>query len=587
MWLGGNTLAQRLVLAAALGLAAVGPVAATPSDRSAETAGSDALTPEQSLLLRFEAALDPGRLPDHFRDGDVAALLPPDRCGTPLVREYLATRDALSAAVREAIDGYLAVTEASDTLTSDGGHFRLSWFTEGDNAVPLVDVDPADGTPDFVARMAGYLEHAWSAEIDTLGALPPPVTPVDVTFRRMRIYGYTTPVDPALGRTRLVLHSTFAHFAPNDDPDGDAAGSAKVTAAHEFRHVCQYAASRWSEDNWTELDATWAEERVYGQVNDYLWYMNADNPVRRPQVPLDDGGSGSYEDAVFQVWLARRHGDGVIADFWRRRTQVHAELPLAAWDSVLAGRGTSLAAGWGDFTAWNYAVGGRCVPGLGYADAAAYPEGDLAGQLLAYPGEVAGTVEHLAAAPVRLGGFEGLGDRLLRIRFDGEDAPVPLSLSLHVQTTDGGGWQDQVSLDRHGDASLVLPVPALRLAGVGVIVGNGATGGEARSWTVAVDTLPGPPSPPSGRLLAVEPNPCNPVAWVTCAMSARDQATLDIVDPAGRRVRRLWSGSLATGTHRFAWDGHDEAGRPAAAGVYLARLATPRGVQGRKLTLVR
>lgn len=584
MWLGGNTLAGRAIVAAGLGLAAAGAVHATPDQRHA----AGVANPGQDLLVHFEAAFDPARPPGWRRDGADGTLVP-DLCGTPLVREYQAVRASLPAATREAIDGYLTITETSDTLTTAAGHFRLSWFRDGDNAVPPLDVDPADGIPDFVARMAGYLEHAWTAEVDSLGAVPPPLAPVDVTFRRMRIYGYTTPVDPVLGQTRLVLHSTFARFPPNDDPEGDVIGSMKVTAAHEFRHVCQYAGSRWSEDNWTELDATWAEERVYPQVNDYLWYMNRDNPVRRPQVPLDggDGGSGSYEDAVFEIWLARRFGDDLVGDFWRRRAQVHAELPLAAWDSVLAVRGVSLAGSWGDFTAWNYAVGSRVVPGLGYPDGAAYPEGDLSGQLVEYPGEASGTVEHLAAAPVRLGSLEALGDRLLRIRFDGEDAPVPLSLSLHVQTLDGGGWQDQVSLDRRGDASLVLPIPASRLAGVGVIVGNGAGDGPARAWTVAVDTLPGPPSPPTGRLLAIEPNPCNPVAWVTCVMSARDEATLDIVDPAGRRVRRLWSGSLATGTHRFQWDGCDASGQPASAGVYLARLATPRGAQGRKLTLVR
>jgi hypothetical protein len=242
---------------------------------------------------------------------------------------------------------------------------------------------------------------------------------------------------------------------------------------------------------------------------------------------------------------------------------------------------------WGDFTAWNYAVGGRAIAGIGYPDAADYPEGDLSGLLLEYPGEVSGSVEHLAAAPVRLGGFEQLGDHLLSLSFDGDEAPEPLSLSLHVQTIDGGGWQDQVSLDRHGDARLVLPVPASRLASVGVVIGNGNTAGPAVFWTLAVDTLPGPPSPPTARLLGIEPNPCNPVTWLTCAMTSRDDATLDIVDPSGRRVRRVWSGSLATGTHRFQWDGRDDAGRPAAAGVYVARLSTARGTQGRKLTLVR
>lgn len=589
MWLGGNTPVGRWILVLAFSLGACGAVCASPAGRLAEDAAAGALTPEQYLLYRFQAGFDPDRLPERYREGDGDDAIVPEHCGTPLVREYLAVRASLSATTREAIDGYLTIAEGTDTLTSAAGHFRLSWFTDGDNAVPLADIEPADGVPDFIAKMAEYLEVAWSVEIDSIGFMPPPAAPVEVTFRRMHIYGYTTPVDPALGQTRLVLHSTFARFPPNDDPDGDAAGSAKVTAAHEFRHVSQYAGSRWSEGDWVELDGTWAEERVFEQVNDYQIYLNRDNPVRRPQVPLDGelGGSASYEDAVFEIWLASRFGDGVIRDFWERRSLVHAEEPLAAWEAVLAQRGTSLASSWGDFTAWNYAVGGRAVAGIGYPDAAGYPEGDLSGLLLEYPGEASGSVEHLAAAPVRLGGFEQLGDHLLSLSFDGDEAPEPLSLSLHVQTIDGGGWQDQVSVDRHGDVRLVLPVPASRLASVGVVIGNGNSAGPEVFWTLAVDTLPGPPSPPSARLLGIEPNPCNPVAWLTCAMTSRDNATLDIVDPSGRRVRRVWSGSLATGTHRFQWDGCDDAGRPAAAGVYVARLSTAGGTQGRKLTLVR
>ena len=589
MWLGGNNSLGRAILVAALSLAAAGVAQAAPGGRLAADAAAGAITPEQFLLYRFQAAFDPARLPERYREGGADSEAFTDRCGTPLVSEYLSRRASLPAATRAAIEAYLEVTEAGDTLTSAGGHFRLTWLAEGDNAVPSADVDPADGIPDFVAKIAGYLETSWAVEVDSMGLLSPPVTPVEVTFRRMRIYGYATPVDPTAGLTRLVFNNTFSRFPPNDDPEGNAAGSAKVTAAHEFRHVSQYAGSRWSEGAWTEMDGTWAEERVFDQVNDYVSYLNSDSPVRRPQVSLDGGqtGTGSYDDAVFEIWLQRRFGDDLIRGYWDRRAHVHAELPLDTWDAVLALRGTSLAAAWGDFTGWNYAVGGRVVTGIGYPDAAGYPEGDLAGQFLAYPGEVSGSVEHLAAAPVRLGGFDALGDRLVSLSFDGDDAAEPLSLMLHVQTVDGGGWQDQVSLDHKGDARLVLPVPASRLAAVGVVIGNGNLDGAARFWTLAVDTLSGPPPPPTARLLGIEPNPCNPVAWFTCEMSARDETTLDIVDPAGRRVRRVWSGSLATGTHRFQWDGRDDAGRPAAAGVYLARLATPHGVQGRKLTLVR
>jgi hypothetical protein len=567
-----------LALVPVLALAAAFPAAAWGAE-----------TDNQSLLERFHAGFASDRLSPPARTAGQDEPVS-DRCGTPLVIEYLSHRGELSAATTLIIDQYLSYAEGSDTLVSAGGHFRLSYLDEGDNAVPLEDLDPADGVPDFVARMAGYLETAWEVQVRAVGLRAPPTDrPVEVSFRRMHFYGYTVPVDPAAGTTRLVLHNSFSRFPPNDDPDGDAAGAARVTAAHEFRHAGQYAGSRWSETDWTEMDATWAEERVCDQVNDYHHYLWGDSPVWRPQVPLDGGqsGTGSYDDAVFEIWLNRRWGDGCIRDYWERRVRAPLEKPMASWKAVLAARGTSLELAWADFIGWNYATGSRSVPGVGYPEAAEYPESALYAAVFQYPDEVSGEVEHLAAVPVQLKGFANLGDRLLRLVFDGDDGPGPLALAVCVQTTDGGGYLETVGLDRHNEATLVLRTPASELRTVGVIVGNGAVSGPTRFWTLAVDLVAGPPSPPAVNLLGVEPNPCNPATWFTCAMTARAEATLDIVDARGRLVRRLWTGSLGPGTHRFHWDGRSDDGRPAPSGVYVARLGAAGSWQGRKLTLVR
>jgi len=578
-----------------LGFAALGValVSACPTQavRAATVSGmsSGVVFDEQGLLGRFHAAFAPDRLPRHpglnVQDEPEAG-----RCGTPLVIDYLSRREVLSSLTTQIIDQYLAYADGSDTLLSAEGRFRLSYLREGDNAVPLDDLDPADGVPDFVARIAAYLETAWTVEVGEVGLRAPPIDqPVDVSFRRMHFYGYAVPVDPTKGSTRLVLNNTFSRFPPNDDPDGNVAGAARVTAAHEFRHAGQYAGSRWSEGGWTEMDATWAEELVCDQVNDYHHYLWGDSPVWRPHVPLDGGqtGTGSYDDAVFQIWLARRWGEGVIRDYWERRAGAPLEAPLASWDGVLAPRGTSLAASWADFIGWNFATGTRAVAGVGYPEASQYPESTLHAALYVYPSQVSGEVEHLAALPVQLNGFAFLDDQLLSLSFNGDDGPGPLALALHVMTTDGGGYLETVGLDRYNDAEVVVRTPASELRAVGVVVGNGASSGPARFWTLAVDTIAGPPSPPAGHLLGAEPNPCNPATWFTCEMTARADATLDIVDARGRLVRRLWTGSLGPGSHRFHWDGRTDGGRPAPAGVYLGRLGTARGWQGLKLTLVR
>jgi hypothetical protein len=52
-------------------------------------------------------------------------------------------------------------------------------------------------------------------------------------------------------------------------------------------------------------------------------------------------------------------------------------------------------------------------------------------------------------------------------------------------------------------------------------------------------------------------------------------------------VRSLASGYLDAGEHRATWNGLDEGGRPAAAGVYLIRLRGRDYVETRRVTLVK
>jgi hypothetical protein len=84
------------------------------------------------------------------------------------------------------------------------------------------------------------------------------------------------------------------------------------------------------------------------------------------------------------------------------------------------------------------------------------------------------------------------------------------------------------------------------------------------------------------------PNPFNPSTTIRFALAAAGPATLDIYDISGRRVRRLLSGAaLPVGEHRVIWDGRDDAGRVAAAGVYLVSLKTREKAFSGKIALVK
>lgn len=61
-------------------------------------------------------------------------------------------------------------------------------------------------------------------------------------------------------------------------------------------------------------------------------------------------------------------------------------------------------------------------------------------------------------------------------------------------------------------------------------------------------------------------------------------AALDLVDAAGRRVRTL---GIPSSAGSLSWDGKDERGRPVAAGVYWARLASGSWETSTKMTIRR
>ena len=58
---------------------------------------------------------------------------------------------------------------------------------------------------------------------------------------------------------------------------------------------------------------------------------------------------------------------------------------------------------------------------------------------------------------------------------------------------------------------------------------------------------------------------------------------LTIYNVLGQSVRQVWTGPLAAGEHRLAWDGRDGQGQPVAAGVYLYRVQVGEQTRFRKM----
>lgn len=88
--------------------------------------------------------------------------------------------------------------------------------------------------------------------------------------------------------------------------------------------------------------------------------------------------------------------------------------------------------------------------------------------------------------------------------------------------------------------------------------------------TVGVDEAPLPS--PIAKLRPPVPSPARATVSITYYLPEPSHVTLAVYDAAGRRVRVLVNGDRPSGVHSSSWDGYDEHGRRASAGVYSYQL---------------
>lgn len=91
----------------------------------------------------------------------------------------------------------------------------------------------------------------------------------------------------------------------------------------------------------------------------------------------------------------------------------------------------------------------------------------------------------------------------------------------------------------------------------------------------------------STKLLGASPNPASKNTTMAFRLSQAQFVHLSVVDAQGRRVRTLHEGQLAVGEYARFWDGLDENGKVAPAGLYFGVLHTAEGRQSSRFALVR
>ncbi|HMB71093.1 MAG TPA: MXAN_6640 family putative metalloprotease [bacterium] len=576
-----------LGLAALLLFGAASAQATAPADERgfrahvAALVSEGELTFEEGLVVRFQRVFDPAGLPPALRGAAV-----PNRSATLLIHEYKRLQGTLSPAAVDQIDSYL--TPRTAAFRYGTVHFDLAYDTQGADAVPADDFAPANGVPDFVERVGEYLETSWTVLFDQTGFRAPgvPAGGYPVSFRGMGAYGYTEEQD---GATHIVLHRSFQGFPANSDPDGAVLGAAKVTAAHELKHASQFASSGWTEQGWLEADATWAEDFVFDETDDYLRFLTAGSPVSAPESWLPNGAA-SYEDCLWQRSLSEAHGPLVLVDFFSRRAAVPGETVTAAFDAVLRQRGSSLAEAALRLGVWSHFCGANArLRPIGFEEAESYPTPPVGAFLDHDSAALSRTVSTLGTTFILVDTNEREGQPW--VQFLGNRS---LPFAVSAVATDVNGVRRILSIDLDPDrvSSSEVPVNWNDLSFLTLVVTSLNGSVPSSGYYLSVDdqapTGVEPTHTVGFQLLPNRPNPFRGATTIGFSLAADGPVRLAVYDVRGRMVRRLVQGEVLTaGPHERVWNGVDEAGRPAAPGVYYVRLDAAQSGATNKMLLLR
>jgi hypothetical protein len=105
----------------------------------------------------------------------------------------------------------------------------------------------------------------------------------------------------------------------------------------------------------------------------------------------------------------------------------------------------------------------------------------------------------------------------------------------------------------------------------------------AEANIVAVTPTPAP----MGPTLSIHPNPFNPATVVAFELTEKTVVKVGVFDLRGHHVRTLLNDQREAGAYQVRWDGSDDRGQDAPAGVYLCRLQAGGATVAKRMALVR
>lgn len=276
--------------------------------------------------------------------------------------------------------GSLAV-EADPSPVCDQS-FCVHWSKSEPSAPVEIDLD-ADSIPDFVEEVQGAAARSFAVENGALGWRAARSDgeqgarggrgaegQVDIYLVDLgrSLFGYAD-ADRGGPRRRsayLVLDNDYRGFT------GSPLELMQATVAHEYNHVLQFGYDASADDWLFESTATWIEDQVYPEIDDYLNFVpEFAKRTTTPMAEVNGRQRKIYGSAMWNHWLSARFGPAVVRETWEASAAVRPRhLATAAYDRAIGARDGSFSERFVDFAAataeWN--------SDDSFPDAGAYPD---------------------------------------------------------------------------------------------------------------------------------------------------------------------------------------------------------------------
>lgn len=529
------------------------------------------------------------------------------KCLTPLLIEAehlgIDTGDILGAGM--ILDAGMmvdAVQNEQFSHVSPYGFFEVFYYKTGPSAVDTIDND-TNGVPDYIDLVAFYADSSFKHQVFHLGYKDPLPTMerirINVQALSSGVYGYVR--DLGKSNATIFIQSDYnkPQFIKNDDEDKPL-GAAKVTVAHELKHILQgvirgtftqSGATNFSVYGWIEMDATMMEEMVFPNVNDYYNYLgNSQSTFRLPERPLSNG---SYYHAPWALYFQERFGNGFWPNVWKHLdepSQSHSLLSsmMHVINLYEANFSTEIVRNY----MYHVASGDLSRDGYGFKHSSFYPNFKFE-KVFAHPDSIAET--NFSANPnnaaraflVNLNGSSNQFSGGLRFYIKTNSESQVLNVGFLGFYDDGGVQEFFPSRTNPTELLTTPPFDYSRLTNIAVIFVNSGSFSFPGSFSlkqqlpVALDE-DNALLPYQTAVLPNYPNPFNPSTSVPVELSRSGNVTVEVIDLLGRRVAVLADGFKTAGRHVFTFDA---AGL--SSGMYIVRLSGDAGMGSRKVTLLK